>query len=168
MSNTIASPADRLRSALKQAGFNARRVSVRAQHSTLHVTIRDASVSLARVTEIAGPFEVVRRDQASGEILCGGNTYLEIAYADSVVAPVKTAILAILAPAPRDEYVALPGGYRAIKVSRERGATYFDEVRIQGPGFNHRNDLTVGIAYAAERIAVACLDASASGEGSAA
>jgi hypothetical protein len=37
-------PADRLRAALQQAGFNARRVSVRHDHPTLRVRIRDASV----------------------------------------------------------------------------------------------------------------------------
>jgi hypothetical protein len=41
-------------------------------------------------------------------------------------------------------------------------------VRIEGQGFNHRNHIAVGIAHAAERIAVACLDASASGTSSAA
>jgi hypothetical protein len=93
---------------------------------------------------------------------------VDIAYADNIVAPVKAAILALLDPAPRDECVALPGGYRAIKVSREHGAIYFDEVRIEGRGFHDRNDIAVGIAHAAERIAVACLDARASGDGSAA
>jgi hypothetical protein len=46
---TITRPADRLRAALKQAGYNSRQVSVRHPHSTLHVTIRDASqVPLAK------------------------------------------------------------------------------------------------------------------------
>jgi hypothetical protein len=168
MNTTIAGPADRLRSALKQAGFTARQATVRQRHSTLHVTIRDASVSLTRVAAIAGQFEVVRRDQATGEILCGGNTYVEVEYAAAIIAPVKASILAILDPAPDDEYVALPGGYRAIKVTRERGATYFGEVHIWGRGCDQRNQIAVGVAYAAERIAVASLDASAYGEGSAA
>jgi hypothetical protein len=43
-----------------------------APHSTLHVTIRDASVSLTKVSAIAGAFESVSRDYKSGEILCGG------------------------------------------------------------------------------------------------
>lgn len=73
MTTTIASPADRLRAALKQAGFNARRVSVRHDHSTLRVTIRDASASLTQVEAVAAPFESVRRCQATGEILLGGN-----------------------------------------------------------------------------------------------
>lgn len=56
-------------------------MTVRAPHSTLDVTIHDSSISLTRTTEIASPFEVVRRDQATGEILSGGNTYVDIAYA---------------------------------------------------------------------------------------
>ena len=168
MTNTNASPADRIRAALKQAGFAARQATVRQQHGTLHVTIRDASVSLTRVKAIADQFEVVRRDHATDEILCGGNTYVEVEYAAAIVAPVKAAILAVLEPAPNDESVTLPGGYRAIKVTRERGATYFGEVRIWGRGFDHRNQIAVGVAFAAECIAVASLDASASGEGSAA
>jgi hypothetical protein len=167
MNTTVVTAADRLRAALKQAGFTARQATVRQRHSTLHVTIRDAAVSLTRVTAIAAPFEVVRRDQASGEILCGGNTYVDIEYAPAVVAPVKASLLAILESAPNDEAVTLPGGYRAMKVTRERGATYYGEVRIWGRGFEDRNHIAVGISHAAERIAVACLDASASGEGSA-
>src|SRR5215468_2581965 len=79
---TIARPTDRLRAALKQAGFNSRQVSVRHDHSTLRVTIRDASVSLTRAQEIAGAFESVRRCKATGEILLGGNTFVQVAYAD--------------------------------------------------------------------------------------
>jgi hypothetical protein len=73
MNNTIAGPADRLRSALKHAGFTARQVTVKARSETLHVTLRDPSVSLTRVTEIAGAFECVRRDHATGEALAGRN-----------------------------------------------------------------------------------------------
>jgi hypothetical protein len=168
MNNTIVSPADRLRVALKQAGFTARQVTVRAPHSTLHVTIRDTSVSLARVADIAGAFECVRRDHATGEILAGGNAFIVTEYAAALVDPLKAEILAVLEPAPVDEWISLPRGYRAIKVSRERGATYYDEVRIAGEGFDDRNRMAVGVGHAAKRIAVACLNASASGKGSAA
>jgi hypothetical protein len=65
-------PADALRAALKAAGFNARRVSVKADNSLLRVTIRDASASLTKVKAIVAPFESVSRDQATGEILWGG------------------------------------------------------------------------------------------------
>ena len=168
MTTTNLRPADALRAALKAAGLTARQVTIRQQHSTLHVTIRDAATSLTRVTAIAAPFENVRRDQASGEILCGGNTYVEVAYTAAVIAPLKATIRAVLDPAPSDEFVELPNGYRALKVSRAHGASYFGEVRIWGPGFDERNRIAVGADFAAERIAVAWLDASASGEGSAA
>jgi hypothetical protein len=39
---------------------------------------------------------------------------------------------------------------------------------MEGPTFHHRNNLAVGVSWAAERLAVARLDASASGVGSAA
>jgi hypothetical protein len=59
MTTTIARPADRLRAALEAAGFNPRRVS------TLRITIHDASVSLTQVDAITGPFEYVRRCEAT-------------------------------------------------------------------------------------------------------
>jgi hypothetical protein len=155
---TIAHPADRLRAALKQAGFNARQVSVRHDHSTLRVTIRDASVSLAKVQEIAGAFESVRRCEASGEILLGGNTYVDTAYDDKVIQSLKTQIAALLTAAPFYTYVDVLGGFRALKESGMR-----EEVRLAGPGFHFRNDRASGIVWAAERLAIAYLDAKAQG-----
>ena len=168
MTNTIANPADRLRAALKNAGFNARRVTVRTRHSTLYVTIRDASASLTRVRAIAKPFESVSRDQATGEMLQGGNTYVQVEYTEALVDPVKATILAVLDPAPNDEYVALPGGFRACKVSVQHGASrYVRDVRLEGPTFDLSNNLASGVTWAAERLAIAYLDATASGQGSA-
>jgi hypothetical protein len=157
--------ANNLRTALKQAGFNARRVTVKDRHSTLYVTIRHASVSLTKVKAIVAPFESVSRDQATGEILAGGNTFTRTEYADTVVDPIKAAILAVLDPAPNDEYVALPGGFRAMKCTRRdsQGGSYVWEVRMKGPGFTLYNAVAVGVTWAAERLAVAHLDAAASG-----
>jgi hypothetical protein len=148
MTTSVTSPADNLRAALKKAGFTARQVSVRYPHSTLHVTIRDAHVSLSRIEQIAGQFESVSRDHATGEILSGGNTFVQVAYADALVEPIKAEIIAVLGPAPSDEYVALPHGYRAMKVSREHGATYYGQVTIQGPGFDWKNNLAVEVGWA--------------------
>jgi hypothetical protein len=158
---TNATPAHRLREALKAAGFNARRVTVRAAHSSLYVTIRDAAVSLSAVEAIANRFSVIHRCETTGDILEGGNTFVTIAYTDEVLAPVKAEILAVLAPAPSDVYVTLLGDFRAIKVSRECGATYPEEVRIEGAGFDFRNAMACGVDFAAKRIAIAFLDASA-------
>jgi hypothetical protein len=54
-------------------------------------------------------------------------------------------------------------------VTGQHGAnTYVREVRMEGPTFHHRNNLAVGVSWAAERLAIARLDAGAYGEGSAA
>jgi hypothetical protein len=158
MTTTIASPADRLRAALKQAGFNVRRVSVRHDHSTLRVTIRDASASLTQIEAVAGPFESVRRCQATGEILLGGNCYVDVKYASDVVKPLKAELAELLAAAPFDAYVPVRGEFRALKVSGPR-----EEVRLAGPGFHDRNAIAYGTVWAAERLAIAYLDAKAQG-----
>jgi len=153
--------AQRLRNALKAAGHNARRVTVRHDHSTLRVTIRDAGVSLSTVQAIADSFETVRRCQVTGEILCGGNTYVDVRYLPELIEPLAAVIVALLGPAADGETVALGGGFSAAKISRAMGATYHDEVRLAGPGFDFRNDRCVGVHHAAERIAIAYLDARA-------
>jgi hypothetical protein len=158
MTTTIARPADQLRAALKQAGFNARRVSVRHDHSTLRVTIRDASVSLTQVEAIAAPFESIRRCQATGEILLGGNCYVDTKYDPDLVKPLKAELAALLAAAAFDTYVPMRGGFRALKVSGPR-----EEVRLAGPGFHVRNEIAYGAVWAAERLAIAYLDAKAQG-----
>jgi len=152
-----------LRADLRSAGFNARKVTVRRDNSTLRVTIRDASVSLSTVRQIAERYTRVQRDERSGEILCGGNTFVDAAYLPALVEPVATQIVALLAPADDGVIVALPGGFRAAKISRQRGATYPDEVRIWGAGFDIHNSTACGVEFAAKRIAIAYLDASATG-----
>lgn len=163
METTNTNTAQQLRDTLKSAGFNSRRVTVRYDGNTLYVTIREASTSLSTVQAIADRFSVIRRCEATGEILCGGNTFVRVAYLPKLVTPVAAEIAALLVPAADGEIVALVGGFRAAKMSRERGATYPDEVRIWGPGFDAINNIACGIGWAAKRIAVAYLDAFASG-----
>ncbi len=88
MTNPNATPAQILRAALKTAGFNSRRVTVRQDLSTLRVTVRDAGVSLSTVKAIADRFRSVRHCHATGEILCGGNTFVDVDYLPEFVAPV--------------------------------------------------------------------------------
>lgn len=73
----------------------------------------------------------------------------------------------LLEPAPDDQWVTVLDDFRAMKVSRQCGATYPDEVTIEGPGVDFRNAMACGVGWAAERIAIAFLDASASANGSA-
>jgi hypothetical protein len=162
MSTTNTAPEHALRASLKVTGFNARKVTVRRDHSTLRVTICDAAVPLSAIKAIADQFSSVRRCEKSGEILCGGNTFVDVQYTPELVEPAAAAVVALLMPAAPDDVVALPGGFRAAKISRQRGATYQDEVRIWGPGFDMFNSTACGVAFAAQRIAIAYLDACAS------
>ena len=51
-----------------------------------------------------------------------------------------------------------------MKCTREHGgASYVWEVRMEGRGFDLYNNLAVGVTWAAERLAVAYLDATALG-----
>jgi hypothetical protein len=161
MTNTTDTAAQRLRTALKAAGYNTKRASVRHDGSTLRVTLRDAGASSSAVHAIASSFVQVRRCEGDGDILCGGNTFVAVAYLDTLVDPVAAAVIERLRPAAIDTIIDLGDGFRAAKISRQRGATYMDEVRMWGPGFNHRNDITSGLGHAAKRIAAAMLDARA-------
>lgn len=163
MTTTNLTAESALRADLKSTGFNARKVTVRRDNSTLRVTIRDASVSLSTVRQIAERYTRVRRDERSGEILCGGNTFVDVAYLPVLMERVAAQIVALLAPADDGVIVALPGGFRAAKVSRQRGATYTDEVRIWGAGFDVFNSTACGVEFAAKRIAIAYLDVGAAG-----
>src|SRR5262249_28711190 len=140
MSNSYLSPADKLRVALKSAGFSARQVTVRQRHSTLDVTIRDATVSQTQVKAIAGAFESVRRCEVTGEVLLGGNVFVSVEYADALVGPIKASIFATLDAAPIGDTVDLPGGFSATKPLPAHGAPYQGDVYMTGPGIDHRSD----------------------------
>lgn len=153
-----------LRTALKNAGYSSRKVTVRDRGGSLEtsllVTIRDASVSLSAVTKIAAPFENIHRD-GYGEILGGGNTFLTVEYADALVEPIKTAFAAEILAAPVGNDVDLGDGFSARKIPA-RDATYADEVEIGGPGFDSdRRNIACGVYFAAKRLSIAWLDAQA-------
>ena len=67
---------------LKKAGYNTREVSVREQDCgysrALTITVRDASVSLKNIQEIASRHESIDRCERTGEILSGGNRYIDV------------------------------------------------------------------------------------------
>jgi len=98
---TFETTADRIRAALKAAGYKAKAVTVREPHyGDITVTIRDASIQLGPVKELASSFRNVRHDEATGEILSGGNTFVDVEYHADVLAPVAAAIEARLQAAP--------------------------------------------------------------------
>ena len=77
-------PAQKLRAALKAAGYKPSAISVRNPRGSLNVAIKDKAIPLDAVKEIARSFESVSRCHVSGEILCGGNTFVFVKYAEKV------------------------------------------------------------------------------------
>lgn len=77
-----------LRKTLKEHGWNGRKVSVRTEYysmgSSIHVTVRDPEVPISEIRKIAAGFEDISRDEATGDILSGGNTYVDVRVSDSV------------------------------------------------------------------------------------
>jgi len=96
-----------IRKILKTKGWSSRKVSVRSEPCTLsnslRIEIKDALVPLNEVEAVAKKYQHVDRCEFSGEILCGGNTYVNVSYqsypesvldpyADRIVARVEAAM----------------------------------------------------------------------------
>lgn len=73
-----------IRKQLKTLGYSTRDVSVRSDHNSLDITIRRNGLNVKAIRDIANSFENIRRCEASGEILSGGNTYVTVGFADDV------------------------------------------------------------------------------------
>lgn len=111
--------AQQIRDALKARGWSSRQVSVRADSfsmgSAIRVLVRDVRVSLAVVKEIAQAHERVRRCEETGEILGGGNRYIDVDYSTEALASLRASIESVLstvAHAP-GAIVEVGGGWRA-------------------------------------------------------
>ena len=77
MSNT----AQKIRNDLKAAGYALRAFSIRSCRSgSVTVEIKDLSILKSAITPIACAHEKIDRDEASGEILAGGNTFVTVRY----------------------------------------------------------------------------------------
>lgn len=82
-----------IRAELKALGIGPKQVSVRKLHvGSIHVEILSAQVALAPVEAAANKHESIARDHMTGEILCGGNTYVRVEYSDAVLAPLAACI----------------------------------------------------------------------------
>lgn len=91
-----------IRQALKTAGVAARAVSVRADGSSIRVRINSASVKKALVAGIAMQYESISRDERSGEILCGGNTFVSVDYTAEALAELVASVKPALDAMPDD------------------------------------------------------------------
>lgn len=80
----------------KELGYNARQVSVRQSHGSIVFTVRDSSVDVEAVKTFGSRFESISRDYATGCILRGGNTFVNVRLSDAVKNEFKAAWLPAL------------------------------------------------------------------------
>lgn len=76
---TLTEKAKQLRGELKEIGYNSKQISVRSKDG-LSITIKDFSIKFREIAPLVRKYEHIRRDQITGEILCGGNTFVSIGY----------------------------------------------------------------------------------------
>jgi hypothetical protein len=75
-----------IRQSLRAKGIKQSQVSVRTPHyGSIEIRIHDPSVKKFEVEEVANPHESIRYDHASGEILSGGNTFVNVSYSERAV-----------------------------------------------------------------------------------
>jgi len=69
----------------EELGLTSRQVSVRTSGSAIRCEIKDLNVSKREVEEVANKQEHYRKDFATGEILLGGNTFINVVYNWNIV-----------------------------------------------------------------------------------
>lgn len=102
--------AAQLRKELKKCGWTSRDISVRAKRCTyssaIDVVVKRADIDMGRVKELAMEYESIRRCEASGEILSGGNTYVSVSrdykLTEAMAAAIRPACVAALKEAVAD------------------------------------------------------------------
>lgn len=150
---TPAQAAKTIRAALKaQLGANARHISVRAQSysmgSSIRVDIKSMRFSKADVERIAREQEHVRRCEATGEILNGGNQYVWVDYTRECIAPLVAHVEARLRSVESDPGLCVTIAGVAHFVS-DRGYVYSIDADPRS--------VPSGIPSAAKQIALAIL-----------
>ena len=69
-------------------GCKARDISVRTSSSSIRVEIKSPFINIKDVEEVVNKYESISRDEYTGEILCGGNTFVFVSYSDDVFSEV--------------------------------------------------------------------------------
>lgn len=117
-----AATAKTIRRAIKaELGFNARQVSVRASSfsmgSSVSITIKGPAAR-SRIEAIAKGGERIRRCEVSGEILGGGNLYIDVQYGKGVLAGIYGEYLDDLKALEKDpgKILRLPGAFEEVTV----------------------------------------------------
>lgn len=73
-----------IRAELKAHGYNSRRIGVTLKYagysSVINVTIKELAIDKKEIENIADKYKFFERDERTGEILSGGNTYIRVSY----------------------------------------------------------------------------------------
>lgn len=87
MYKTATEMAQEIRAQLKAQGITSRQVSVKSgicgYSDYIHATIKTAKIDINKVEEIVNQYTYIDRDERTGEILAGGNTYTRTQYSDN-------------------------------------------------------------------------------------
>lgn len=81
--------AKELRSKLKEIGYNRNMVGVTSSYNSIDVTVKSLDVDFKAIENLANTYEKIDRDYATGEILCGCNTFVNVDYANSIKEDLK-------------------------------------------------------------------------------
>lgn len=72
----------KIRDELKQRGYNSRKIGVRYEFcgysSVIHVAVKDENIDIEEVRGWLKRYESIDRDERTGEVLQGGNTYISV------------------------------------------------------------------------------------------
>lgn len=84
MSLSTVEAAKEIRESLKAAGIKRSQVSVRSHlyslGSTIRVKVKDPNLDLLVVQKVAAGYRRVHRDERTGDILSGGNRFVDVVY----------------------------------------------------------------------------------------
>lgn len=101
----------------RELGASSRQVSVKSDSfsmgSAIRVLIKDASVSMADVKRIAMAHERVDRCSMTGDILSGGNRYINIDYCQAALRPLREEFEAALRAVENTDEVTESRGFVA-------------------------------------------------------
>jgi hypothetical protein len=75
-----------IRQALKEHGYNNRKVGVRYDGYAVWLTIKDLAIGIKEIEQLTKGYESYERDEFTGEILSGGNTFVFVNYAYGLTA----------------------------------------------------------------------------------
>lgn len=75
-----------IRQALKEHEYNNRKVGVRYDGYAIWLTIKDLAIDIKEIEQLAKGYESYERDEFTGEILSGGNTFVFVNYAYGLTA----------------------------------------------------------------------------------